>query len=195
MSHHQVQEVTYDLLHDTLTTERVPISTSEFHGILCGYLCTQPQTEQYPWQALLSSFIDQQLTLSPLACEVISQTCEQVTTSQAEGSLLFSVMIPDDEQTVQLRVEALGQWCAGFVSGYGYGNSATHPDKQTLDRLQVLTAIAQVTSDETAQDDEAERDLLVVCEHVQAVAFELCNSTAKRASNSTPFSPSHTRID
>ena len=194
MSHHQVQEVTYDLLHDTLTTERVPISTSEFHGILCGYLCTQPHTEEYPWRALLSSFIDEQLTLSPLACDVISQTCEQVTTSQAEGSLLFAVMIPDDDQPVQVRVEALGQWCAGFVSGYGYGNSATHPNKQTLDRLQVLTSIAQVTADDTMPDDEAERDLLVVCEHVQAVAFELFNTT-KRAANSTPFTPPNTQLD
>jgi uncharacterized protein YgfB (UPF0149 family) len=70
--------------------------------------------------------------------------------------LQFTAMLPDDDEPLAKRTEALGQWCQGFLYGLGT-NPIPHADDLPPDIGEIvrdLSSIVQVGVDET-EDEEA----------------------------------------
>jgi len=55
----------------------------------------------------------------------------------------FSLLMPDDEEPIELRTEALTLWCNGFV--YGLGTSgAPDPEQLPGDAGEIVRDLAQI---------------------------------------------------
>ena len=149
----------------------------EFHGGVCGLLCT-----------LGPGAVDQWLSESQVAIradiEDKAQLLDTLHGAEADAwralnalSFDFDLLLPAEEADLDDRVAALAAWCHGFVTGVGLGGlsrgrSDTREPSEIDEILADLAEVSRVAlSDEDAGDTErAGFDLAAVTEHVRVCA-------------------------
>ncbi|MFZ2168441.1 MAG: UPF0149 family protein, partial [Methylococcaceae bacterium] len=84
----------------------------------------------------------------------------------------FDLFLPDEETLLSRRVEALRNWCKGFLFGVGTGSDASSnwPD----DVREILKDITEFTKLETeAEGDEDENALMEITEYLRSAVILL----------------------
>jgi uncharacterized protein YgfB (UPF0149 family) len=164
----------YEFGEDLKTIDAVT-SPSEAHGILCGQLCAgSPLTglgwlKQYlpmlgvkrePWDALQQRF------------HAVRLLSEQALKSD---ELSFQPLLPDDEETIEDRLNALSEWCSGFMAGFGsiqLQSQALPEDVGTL--LRDLQSISDVdVGSANEEGEEGESDYFEVVEYVRMAVINV----------------------
>lgn len=109
------------------------MAASESHGALCGMLCARGTVELSAWmEHVLGEQADQQ-NLHDLAHELArmhSATLEQINDAVAD----FHLLLPDDDDDLSLRVDALAGWCQGYVYGLAAGGISEETELPTDSR-------------------------------------------------------------
>lgn len=130
---------------------------AESHGVLCGMLCAQGSTDAAQW--ILQVLGEQEESSEALQQAgkkllLIHQLCvEQMNDSDIE----FRLMLPDDEESLEDRVEALGNWCQGFVYGLAIGGVKENTELPE-DSRELINDILEISRAGYAVDDEADID-------------------------------------
>ena len=84
----------------------------------------------------------------------------------------MKLLLPDDEVDLSQRTAALGQWCYGFLTGFGSaGKTDRVLTEESEDGLRDLAAIAQIAVEDGDESDEA--DYMEVTEYVRQLAASL----------------------
>lgn len=142
----------------------------ESHGALCGMLCAQGATEASQWMLHVlgehesSSKALQQAGKKLLQIHQIS--VEQMNGVEAE----FELMLPDDDEELESRVEGLGIWCQGFVYGLAIGGikeDTVLPE----DSKELIRDILEISRAGYVADDEAELAVTEEPDEEDEVAF------------------------
>jgi hypothetical protein len=142
-------------LEDLLFNVDATMGATESHGALCGMLCAQGATEASQWMLYVlgeheeTSKLLQQTGKKLLQIHQIS--VEQMNDTDAE----FELMLPDDDEPLEMRVEALGTWCQGFVYGLAVGGIK----EETVlpeDSKELIKDILEISRAGYVADNEAE---------------------------------------
>lgn len=108
----------YAELQRILGEARGLTDAAEAHGTLAGALCAADAYRLDDWLG--------EILPDGRADPMTRETCRAYfdATSRALGGIdmAFKVLLPGDEQPIDARATALGQWCQGFL--YGLGTSA-----------------------------------------------------------------------
>jgi len=176
----------FDLIANLMVEEGVRVvSPCELHGVFCGHLAAGARLEP----ALLLQSACDLMDITELKAEtskvVLLDLYQQSLAMLAAPELIFELSLPDDEQPLSERADALGQWCQGFLSGFGlYGK---HTDKtlskEAKEALADMNQIAQIVAG-VEEDDGSENDLMEVEEYVRMVVLMLfaeCNTAEPSA--------------
>ena len=130
----------------------------ESHGALCGMMCAQGNTEVGQWMLnVLGEHEDSNSALQQVGKMLIQMhqaTIEQMNDSNVD----YQLMLPDDEEPLEARVEALGVWCQGFVYGLAAGGvkeDSVLPD----DSKELIRDILEISRAGYVADDEAEENI------------------------------------
>jgi len=109
----------YDEINDALQGLSPHFDAAEFHGQLCGLLCTQEKLQLADWLKL--SLPEHDATALPAMAHELFQTL-LVASEAGLGSedFGFQLLLPDDAAGLAARVEALGNWCQGFLLGISH---------------------------------------------------------------------------
>lgn len=162
-------------LEDLLFNVDAAQSAVESHGALCGMLCAQGATDASQWIiSVLGEHEDSSKALQQAAKKLLliyQITMEQMNAIDAD----FELMLPDDDELLDTRVEALGLWCQGFVYGLAMGgikeDTVLPEDSKELikDILEISRAGYVVDSEaELAADEEDDEvSFMEVCEYVR----------------------------
>lgn len=138
------------------------LSPAELHGCLCGLLGGGFGGDEEALLAELEQTLD--VSLHGSLADGVASLRSVAIASLGEGSFDFQPLLPEDELELSQRIEAMAQWCRGFLSGYaqarvkseGQGD-AVLPD--SAEALRDFAAIAQaVLDDEEDQDENAAED-------------------------------------
>ncbi|MFV2004933.1 MAG: UPF0149 family protein [Gammaproteobacteria bacterium] len=131
------------------------LSATESHGALCGMLCAQGATDAAQWMLhVLGEREESSKTLQQAGKMLLHM--HQVTTEQMNDSdVEFDLMLPDDAETLEARVDALGTWCQGFVYGLAAGGVKEDTDLPD-DSKELIKDILEISRAGYAADDEAE---------------------------------------
>lgn len=98
----------------------------------------------------------------------------------------FAPLLPEEDAALGARLEALGDWCASFLTGFAAGlsrrgqGSLDDCPEEVREIIRDLAAIAQIDAD--AESESAERDLLELEEFVK-VGVLLIRSTLADAND------------
>ena len=103
-----------------------------------------------------------------LARETVQQMVglfEQTRQQLASSSFGLALLLPDDDESLVSRTEALGSWCRGFLYGLGLsgiGDISRLPDdlpEILLDMEKISHADDYVAQDENEEDEQAFAEL------------------------------------
>jgi hypothetical protein len=160
--------VSFDEYGNALLLHGLASHPSELQGGLYGGLCGG---NSLSGENLLVFF--SQLTeisaehLKPLENE-LTEIYRDIQTSTDTGSGLIELLLPDDDQPLADRLDALSRWCRSFLVGLGLsglsGDTQLSPD--VTEAMRDLAEIALVDSTTEATED-AEASLTELIEFVR----------------------------
>lgn len=155
------QAITHAL--DKLNTEVMP---SEVHGTLCGLLSANTSAEAEIWQKALWP---NQPTGDLLAAEAneIFNTCHEISRVQLnDPNCEFQMLLPDDDDSLDQRINALSDWCQGYLIGLSLGgikDFAPLPEDAreiTKDMLEIARASTSYDLEGNEEDENAYTELV-----------------------------------
>jgi hypothetical protein len=158
-------------------------SPSGLHGWLTGYLSTGSRLTDEQWQVEAENYLETPETLPKPVQSLMTVFYGWVLQGLENESMNFTLFLPEsDDCELSQQVEAMAQWCKGFLDGFGAaGKFSGKLDKDTKEVLQHFDAFSQVelTAEDSPEDSE---DLLhELIEHARVAAltvFLACNEPA-----------------
>ena len=131
------------------------VSVAELHGAICGLAACG--WEEFPLQELGDLVGVDLLTDEASVSRLVDASIEALFSED----LRFMPLLPDDDEPLAARLEALGQWCAAFLAGLGAGIAACDigeladlsEDAQEI--LEDFAAIADIDPESGSESDQA----------------------------------------
>lgn len=159
----------FEELANELQESRLNIHASQVHGILCGYLCGSSSrlTEEKLWKKIFpKSKKNNAINL------LLHQLYESTALQLSEFSFDFALLLPDDETDINLRAEALGLWCQGFLKGLtDMGVTTTNnASNEVAEVLEDFTEIAKISFGDMTTNEEDETAYIELLEYVRLSA-------------------------
>lgn len=145
---------------------------SESHGLLCGLLCRANSGTANDFMHELAAM---NLLVNPGAgLDAALTEVHEITQKQLEDEEMgFTLWLPDDEELLEERIIALGQWCSGFLAGLassGQLDALSEDSKEAIDDLQQI-ARAELSSASEGESEEEETAYAEIVEYVRVVAL------------------------
>lgn len=144
-------------------------SPSELHGLLTGIVCVTNAPTEAEWQQILATLNVPEL--SPEALDILTDEAEDVAHALSEDELDYLPLLPDDEHVLQERVQALADWCAGVVLGFGLASGHIRSDE--LELIEHLQDVAAVEFEDSDNDEEGEESYQELYEFVRLIPVSL----------------------
>ena len=145
------------------------LSVAEIHGAVCGMAVGSDGAVD------LDSLVEL-LGIEALRDEnSVGEFVNAAVADLLAEDLGFAPVLPDDDVDLELRLQALGEWCGAFLAGLAAGSrlplaGEEHLPEEAREIIGDFTFIANVDGSEAgdAEDPEsAERDYAEVCEFVK----------------------------
>ncbi len=144
-------------------------SPSELHGLLTGIVCvTQPPSRE-EWLQILETL--NVPTLNEDALLLLADEAEDVAHALTEDELDYLPLLPDDDHVLEERVQALADWCAGVVLGFGLASGHLRQDEMEL--IEHLQEVAAVEFEDSDNDEEGEISYQELYEFVRLIPVSL----------------------
>jgi len=142
----------------------------EAHGTLCGMLCAQGATEAPQWMLHVLGEHEKSSAALKQAGERLLKI-HQLSVEQMNGvEAEFELMLPDDDEDLEARVESLGIWCQGFVYGLAIGGIKEDTELPE-DSKELILDILEISRAGYVADDEAEIAIAEEPDEDDEVAF------------------------
>src|SRR5450432_2342622 len=154
---------------DVLATAGGLADAAEAHGSLCGALCS---VSPYKMQDWINEILPDGAALSEESAAVIERVFMTTATTFGEQGMEFEPLLPDDEQPLNGRANALALWCTGFLYGLGTGQIS---DLEGLvgdvgEIVRDFTEISRATGDEPDADESNEQAYAELVEFIRVAA-------------------------
>ena len=144
-------------------------SPSELHGLLTGIVCVTQAPTSEQWSQILNTL--NVLPLSVEALESLTDEADDVANALSDDDLDYLPMLPDDNHGLAERVQALADWCAGVVLGFGLASGNIRAEEQEL--IEHLQDVAAVEFEDSDNDEEGEDSYQELYEFVRLIPVSL----------------------
>ena len=144
-------------------------SPSELHGLLTGIVCVTQAPTKDEWSQILNTL--NVPALSEEALESLTDESEDVSHALSDDELDYLPMLPDDSHLLVDRVQALADWCAGVVLGFGLASGHIRGEEQEL--IEHLQDVAAVEFEDSDNDEEGEESYPELYEFVRLIPVSL----------------------
>lgn len=176
------QLISFEELNHYLVPLGALNSPSELHGMLCGKLSGGARMDPDAWMEEALSFLDIITNEHGVVGDNKGQgqaalaRLYPVTLAQLEDAhYRFDILLPNEEADMERRANALGEWCHGFLSGFG--SAGLDPEakfsEESADALRDLAAIVSISADMDDDEEEAEASFSEIVEYVRIAVLTL----------------------
>ncbi|WP_137886413.1 YecA family protein [Pseudomonas sp. 2FE] len=170
------QNSPYSAFAALLASSGQPVSPAELHGLLLGRSCAGAGFEIDPW------LVDAAELLGGAPQDNVRQALiglQELVKGELTGDdMAVVLLLPSDEAPLAERAVALGQWCQGFLGGFGLTARDAALSGEAVEVLQDLAAIAQVQS-ALEESEDGESDYMEVMEYLRVAPLLLFTECAK----------------
>jgi hypothetical protein len=167
----------YDEVDDWFLSLEAEATPAELHGQLSGLIAGNGTPKPNQWLAMCSELLAVNVQPGTPIADGMSTLVDIVAQQFSTEGFNLALLVPDDQVPIQERVEGLGQWCQGFLTGFALaGNTQQGWKDLTAESREVLTdfaSIAQVVVDEDEEEQEQEQDYLELREYVRLGAIQI----------------------
>ena len=111
-------DIRFKDFEDVLAAAGSLADAAEAHGSLCGALCSMSPYKMQDW---INEVLPDGASLSDESAAMLERVFAVTTASFGEQGMEFEPLLPDDDQPLNGRANALALWCTGFLYGLGAG--------------------------------------------------------------------------
>ena len=159
----------FEHLDDSLLRANSDTTAAEAHGMLCGMICASGEANTETWlQHLLGE--DEPHNLLRQETRAQLEQLQQSTQQQiSDGNYALRLLLPDDDNPLEERVDALSDWCHGFLFGMSLAGieDVDNLPSDAREILQDILQIAKASYDEEADEEEHEAAYMEVVEYLR----------------------------
>jgi len=161
---------------------------AEVHGEYCGLACVMGVDSGPAWAATILADADRQADSNAENLRDVLQLLAVTTWNALDsGDMEIVLLLPSDDETLEVRAESLGLWCQGFMHGLGAGSEQGKENPLLSDGVthEIIADFSEITraaytADET--EAEAETAFMELVEFVRVsvqLAFEELHSVRR----------------
>ncbi|WP_449430313.1 YecA/YgfB family protein [Pseudomonas putida] len=166
----------YTAFATLLSSSGHPVSPAELHGLLVGRSCAGAGFDADAWLADAAGVLENE------AAETVRNALiglQQMVKAELTGEdIAIVLLLPGDETPLAERATALGQWCQGFITGFGLNAGGKELSSEAKEVLQDLVAISQV-QEALEESEDGESDYMEVMEYLRVAPLLLFSELAK----------------
>lgn len=134
------RQINYAQIQRLMSECRAVTEPAEAHGSLAGALCA---TDGYGVDDWLAEILPEGAAPEETAVLSLRGLYEATRAALSDTQMQFDLLMPDDDEPIERRTEALTLWCNGFVYGLGSG-AATDPERLPGDAGEIVRDMAQI---------------------------------------------------
>src|ERR1700676_4450154 len=116
-----MSEIRFQDFEDVLAAAGSMADAAEAQGWRCGALFSMSPYKMQDW---INEILPDGASLSDESAAMIERVFTATATSFGEQGMEFEPLLPNDEQPLNGRANALALWCTGFLYGRGTGHSS-----------------------------------------------------------------------
>ncbi|MDO8843182.1 UPF0149 family protein [Methylicorpusculum sp.] len=176
----------YHVFESLFVTAGTNCSVAEAHGLATGMLCVDERADAANW---LTELFDEDADSDSSA---FSKFFEKTRAAITSDDYRFDLLLPEDIDDLEEQVEALRDWCQGFLFGVGYsGGSGAWPGEisEILKDIVEITKIEAgqsisgdaVKDDQDAKDEEDRAAFIEINEYLRASVYMIREEFLSRA--------------
>ena len=167
----------YKMLALLLTGNHVERAPAQVHDMLTGQLCSG---SEHPVPDDLEHLLEQAHSFPPVIVKLLERLLSEAASQLANLELQFHPLLPPDDASLEERVEALGLWCDGFMTGFaaGFVQPESVLSGEAREILQDFGQLADVSENTDGLSDQDEVDFMELVEYVRVAAVTLYEQLA-----------------
>lgn len=146
-------QIQYAELKDTLASIGFAEEAAEYHGTLCGALCVRQ-----PEEIDVLSLLEEGATAPAADAQTqtaLKRLCQQALVSLQDDGMSFAPLLPDDDTALAPRVQALADWCEGFLFGLA-SRPGLDLNACSEDAREIIRDFTQFTQASVGEGEEVE---------------------------------------
>ncbi|MCC8465948.1 YecA/YgfB family protein [Photorhabdus bodei] len=161
----------YQSFDEILHQQSVALTAAEMHGLISGLLCGGNRDSS--WQILVHDLANDGLAFSHPLAQQLRELREITFESLDDSNFAFGLLLPDEEDNVYERADALAGWVNHFLLGLGVAQPKFADKKEINEIIGDLRNIGLLGYEEGDDQEELAQALEEVLEYVR-VAAQLC---------------------
>ena len=182
-------EELYRAMDDWLVDQNSDIRASEVQGLLAGLMAANINVRPDEYVARLTEYADLQQGCLVQVADSLDTLFSNLHESWSGIGLDFEMLLPEDDELIEERADALGAWCEAFLAGLGLSGELSKDKKLSEDVRQALEDLSEIARIEADGDDESlEKAFADVSEHVRLAAL-LIATDLRGDQNDAPHEP------
>ncbi|QBF24214.1 YecA family protein [Pseudomonas tructae] len=166
----------YTAFATLLSSNGHPVSPAELHGLLLGRSCAGAGFDAEGWLADAAGLLESEPADNVRNALIGLQ--EMVKGELSGEDITIVLLLPGDDAPLTERAAALGQWCQGFLSGFGQNAGGLELSADAKDVLNDLVAISQI-QEALEESEDGENDYMEVMEYLRVAPLLLFTELAK----------------
>jgi len=176
--------VDIDDLEHLLRAAGAAFEAAEAHGAFCGRACLTGAAAIRNWQQELMADADNDNVLAHECNHALETLAADTLLKLEAGDMRFTLLLPDDEESLQVRTAALADWCHGFMHGLvsagGADQGAPADALDSADASEILDDFSEITKAGASADEgeESERAYVELVEYVRVSVQLIYDETA-----------------
>lgn len=158
----------------------------------CAEVSAAADAIRIEWLSAVMEFLDVSNEPANGVTDAIVQLYHTTLEQLQDEQMGIQLLLPDDDADISDRVTALGQWCQGFLVGFGTSgvNVETELSGDTADALRDFASFVHISPDlEDGDVEGSEGDYMELVEYVRLATLSIFLDTGARAEDDADDSP------
>lgn len=165
----------YEAFNTLLEQHNMVVTAAEVHGVVCGLICGGLAQNDIRWQQHFNALLNDDFALPSEVQKAVNLLFSRVH-DELLSQTQFELLLPVDDEALDDRLDAMMEWSAAFLAGFGVVQQELNKASDELqEMIQDISSITQVSSDFDQEDEESETAFVVLYEHLKLgaiLAFE-----------------------
>jgi len=181
-----MQTVDYHQLTQALARCQIAADAAECQGAMSAVICLNGEDGLANWLPAhfpeIESGVAQGNALAAEAKAMITDLYQATLARLGKGNLDYALLMPDDEDSLFERTDALGHWCQGFMLGMRFSGVAD-PGQFSGELAEILDdirEISQVSSEALENTEEEEQSYTELVEYLRVGVMLFCETLHAR---------------
>ncbi|MCU7842566.1 MAG: UPF0149 family protein [Candidatus Thiodiazotropha sp. (ex Monitilora ramsayi)] len=170
----------YGRFDQALESIGLDIGGSEAHGLVCGLICAGASEAHVEWIESLFADRPSNDLLVREARRMFGQLYLATRHQVADENLEFAPLLPEENNALQVRAQALVNWCEGYL--YGMGLAGISEQQLVGDAKEALNDISEFTRldlDSLVDDESSENAYMELLEFLRVATLLIWEELAE----------------